>query len=101
MVHRDTLSFARLQEKKYPYPCPCPCPYQTFSVMTLFGQGQGRLLDFISLSCYINTMIVFLILYAFGLLGFGIHVYLLPPHNRTKAKIIELLLLYQLVFSMG
>lgn len=43
----------------------------------------------------------FLMIYVLGLIAFGIHVSLLPGFLRTKAKIIELFLLYQLVFSVG
>lgn len=46
-------------------------------------------------------MSVFLILYAAGFLGFAISALKLPPAQRTKGKIVELLLLYQLVFSLG
>jgi hypothetical protein len=44
---------------------------------------------------------LFISIYAFGLLGFIIHAYLLSPQERTKAKLIELFLLYQLIFSLG
>lgn len=46
-------------------------------------------------------MILFLIIYAIGILGFIWHYYKLPKNQRTKAKISELLLLYQLVFFVG
>jgi hypothetical protein len=46
-------------------------------------------------------MIFFLSIYAFGILGFAIHYLLLPAYERTKSKFIELLLLYQIVFSIG
>lgn len=46
-------------------------------------------------------MIVLLSLYVIGIIAFFIHVYRLPPATRTYSKIIELLLLYQIVFSLG
>jgi hypothetical protein len=46
-------------------------------------------------------MAFFLSIYAFGILGFIIHLFLLPAVLRTKSKVIELLLLYQIVFSLG
>lgn len=46
-------------------------------------------------------MAFFLSIYVFGILGFFIHVFSLPVEQRTKPRIIELLLLYQLVFSVG
>ena len=46
-------------------------------------------------------MAFFLSVYAFGIIAFLIHVYWLPWKKRTKAKLIELFLLYQLVFSVG
>jgi hypothetical protein len=46
-------------------------------------------------------MILFLVIYILGAIGFLIHLFSLAPIERTKAKIIELLLLYQLVFSVG
>lgn len=46
-------------------------------------------------------MILFFILYVIALLAFAIHLSQLPKQERTKAKVIELLLLYQLVFSLG
>lgn len=46
-------------------------------------------------------MAFFLSIYAFGILGFIIHLFSLPAELRTKSKIIELLLLYQIVFSIG
>lgn len=46
-------------------------------------------------------MILFLSLYVIGILGSILHIYLLPPEQRTKPKIIEVLLLYQIVFSLG
>lgn len=46
-------------------------------------------------------MLFFLSIYILGLIGFVIHVIKIPSQNRTKAKLIELFLLYQLVFSVG
>lgn len=46
-------------------------------------------------------MWTFLVIYVLSLIAFGVHLYTLPPVERTKARIIELLLLYQLVFSVG
>ncbi len=46
-------------------------------------------------------MLFFLSIYVFGIIGFFIHLYSLPAYARTKSKIIELLLLYQIVFSLG
>lgn len=46
-------------------------------------------------------MAFFLSLYLFSLVGFFIHLFWLPAKERTKARIIELLLLYQIVFSLG
>lgn len=46
-------------------------------------------------------MILFLSLYVIGVLGSILHIYLLPKKQRTKSNIIELVLLYQIVFSLG
>ncbi len=46
-------------------------------------------------------MIVFLIIYILGVIGFFIHLSKLSPEARTRKKIIELALLYQLVFFVG
>ncbi len=46
-------------------------------------------------------MIFFLSIYALGFLGFFIHVLTLPKASRTKSRVLELLLLYQIVFSIG
>ncbi len=46
-------------------------------------------------------MIVFLIIYLLGVAAFFIHLYKLNPESRTKKKVIELALLYQLVFFVG
>lgn len=46
-------------------------------------------------------MLLFLSIYLFGLIAFCIHVMKLPTAERTNAKIIELFLLYQIVFSLG
>lgn len=46
-------------------------------------------------------MWLFLSMYALSLIFFFAHFYYLPMKQRTKAKAIELLLLYQIVFSLG
>jgi hypothetical protein len=46
-------------------------------------------------------MFLFLIIYALSLIAFALHLYFSPSFKRTQAYIIELLLLYQLVFSLG
>ena len=46
-------------------------------------------------------MIFFMSIYLLGLLGSLWHIYTLPSQQRSKAKIIEILLLYQIVFSLG
>lgn len=46
-------------------------------------------------------MILFLSLYVIGVLGSLLNIFVLPPEQRTKPKIIEILLLYQIVFSLG
>lgn len=46
-------------------------------------------------------MIFFISIYLIGILAFAIHYWLLPPLARTREKLIELLLLYQIVFSIG
>lgn len=46
-------------------------------------------------------MLFYLSIYVFGIIGFFIHLFRLPEYARTKSKIIELLLLYQIVFSLG
>lgn len=46
-------------------------------------------------------MLFFLSIYAIGILGFILHVYMLPRKERTKSRVLELFLLYQLVFSLG
>src|ERR1700732_3326318 len=45
-------------------------------------------------------MIVFLSILAFSIIGFFIHIGL-TKEKLTKQRIVELLLLYQLVFSVG
>lgn len=45
-------------------------------------------------------MPLFLSLYVFSLLGFFIHLYM-DNFPKSKGRIVELLLLYQLVFSVG
>ena len=46
-------------------------------------------------------MYYFLSLYGIGALAFLAHLFALPSNKRTKKNIIELLLLYQLVFYVG
>lgn len=46
-------------------------------------------------------MPLFLSMYALSILGFIVHLYLIPAKTRTYKRTIELLLLYQLVFSVG
>jgi hypothetical protein len=46
-------------------------------------------------------MIFFLSIYVIGLLGSLWHIFALPSHQRNRANIIEILLLYQIVFSLG
>jgi hypothetical protein len=46
-------------------------------------------------------MVLFLSLYVIGVLGSLLHIYLLPNEERTRARVIEILLLYQIVFSLG
>lgn len=46
-------------------------------------------------------MIVMLSIYVIGIAAFLIHVYRLDAPARTFGKVIELLLLYQIVFSLG
>lgn len=46
-------------------------------------------------------MIVLFSIYVFGVLGFIIHLFKLNKNERTAQRIIELLLLYQIVFSLG
>ncbi|MBN9377183.1 MAG: hypothetical protein BGO14_04620 [Chlamydiales bacterium 38-26] len=46
-------------------------------------------------------MPLFLSLYVIGILGSLIHIYCLSPSQRTKPRVIEILLLYQIVFSLG
>lgn len=46
-------------------------------------------------------MILFLSLYVIGVLGSLLHIYILPQEQKTKSKVIELLLLYQIIFSLG
>jgi hypothetical protein len=46
-------------------------------------------------------MIVLLSIYVMGIVGFLIHLYTLDARSRTYGKVIELLLLYQIVFSLG
>lgn len=46
-------------------------------------------------------MLFFLSIYLIGVLGSLVHIYLVPKEERTTARVVELLLLYQLVFSVG
>lgn len=46
-------------------------------------------------------MWLYLSVYILGILGFVLHFYLLPISQRTKNKVLELFLLYQIVFSLG
>lgn len=46
-------------------------------------------------------MIVMVSIYIVGILAFLIHVLCLKKGERTRAKLIELFLLYQIVFSLG
>lgn len=46
-------------------------------------------------------MYLFLSLYVFSVLGFVIHAWKTPKNERTQSRIIELMLLYQIVFSLG
>lgn len=46
-------------------------------------------------------MILFLSLYVIGVLGSIVHIFCLPREERTKPRVIELILLYQIVFSLG
>lgn len=46
-------------------------------------------------------MFILYSLYAFSVIGFFIHLASLEKGSRSYAKIIELLLLYQIVFSLG
>lgn len=46
-------------------------------------------------------MYFFLSIYIIGVLGFLIHMFYIPAQERTKGRLIELLLLYQIVFSLG
>jgi hypothetical protein len=45
-------------------------------------------------------MALFLSIYVFGIIGFFIHLFL-DKQPRTKERVIELFLLYQIVFSLG
>jgi uncharacterized protein DUF6790 len=46
-------------------------------------------------------MAFFLSIYVIGILGSILHIFLLPSQSRSKSKIIEILLLYQIIFSLG
>ena len=46
-------------------------------------------------------MPLFLSMYVFSILGFAIHWYWTEPAARSSKRMLELLLLYQLIFSLG
>lgn len=46
-------------------------------------------------------MLIFFTLFALSFAGFLIHFFYLNPKARTTSKVIELLLLYQLIFNLG
>lgn len=46
-------------------------------------------------------MILFLSLYVFGIIGGILHIYSLSVRERTQARVVEIILLYQIVFSLG
>lgn len=46
-------------------------------------------------------MLFFLSIYFFGVLAFFIHVFKLRSEERTPPRLLELFLLYQIVFSLG
>lgn len=46
-------------------------------------------------------MAFFVSIYLVGLLASFFHLYSLPPQKRTRPCVIEVLLLYQIVFSLG
>ncbi len=46
-------------------------------------------------------MYLFISLYAIGIVGFLVHSLFLPRNKRTRSKLIEIFLLYQIVFSLG
>ena len=46
-------------------------------------------------------MAFFLSIYLIGIIFTLVHIYLLPAAERTKSNIIEIILLYQIVFSLG
>ncbi len=46
-------------------------------------------------------MPLFLSMYVFSVLGFLIHWYCTVPQDRTPKRKVELMLLYQLIFSLG
>lgn len=46
-------------------------------------------------------MIIFLVIYILGFIAFLVHVFSINKIERTWSKIIELFLLYQLVFNVG
>lgn len=46
-------------------------------------------------------MWLFLSVYLFSIVATLYHIYQLPPNERTKTKILEVILLYQLVFNVG
>jgi hypothetical protein len=48
-----------------------------------------------------NSMIVFLSMYVLSILGFVVHLFTLDRSEWTRHRILELLLLYQIIFSLG
>lgn len=46
-------------------------------------------------------MFVLISIYIIGIIAFLIHLYTLEARERTYKKVVELLLLYQIVFSLG
>lgn len=46
-------------------------------------------------------MALFLSLYVIGICGSILHIYLTLPEERTRFRVVEILLLYQMVFSLG
>lgn len=46
-------------------------------------------------------MILFLSMYFIAVVGSVVHIYSLPQNERIQSRVIELLLLYQIVFSLG
>lgn len=46
-------------------------------------------------------MIFFLSIYVVGVVGSLVHIGMLPRKERSRSRILEILLLYQIVFSLG